>query len=145
YGISVSCTKVVDRHSCLLFQLLDCAHMANCKVYYMDVVAYSGPVRCVIVITEYAQTLQLADRNLCDIRDQVVRDSLRILSDHSALVSTDRVEVAEQHHIPLRICCVQVCQDLLQHPFCPAVRVRTCSLRALLGDRNKCRVSVNSS
>src|SRR5699024_8175572 len=145
YGISVSCSQVVDRYSRLLFQFLNCADMADRKVYYMDVVADTCSIRCVIVVAEYSKALKFSDRNLCDIRDQVVRDSLRILSDETALMCSDRVEVTEQDNIPFRICCVKICQDLLKHPLCPSVRIGAGSLRAFLCDRNERRISVNRS
>ena len=55
---------------------------------------------------------------------------------------SDRVEVAKQDNIPFRICGVDVGQNLLEHAFCPAVWVGRGSLRALLGDRNLCRIAV---
>ena len=55
---------------------------------------------------------------------------------------SDRVEVTKQDNIPFWICGVDVGQNLLEHAFCPAVWVGRGSLRALLGDRNLCRIAV---
>ena len=82
--------------------------MTDRKVNSVDVIAHTGSVRSRVIIAEDTETFQLADSNLCDIRNQVVRDSLRILADQTALVCTDWVEVAEQNDIPFRICHVQV-------------------------------------
>ena len=41
--------------------------------------------------------------NLCDIRHQIVGNSVGILSDGPALVCSDRIEISQQDHIPLRI------------------------------------------
>ena len=100
YGVAVSCSQVIYGNAGLLFQLLYCADMSDGKVDHVDVVTYSGSVRCIIIIAEDAQAFQFSDGNLCDIWDQVVRDSLRILSDETALMSSDRIEVTEQDHVP---------------------------------------------
>ena len=55
--------------------------MTDCKVNYVDVIAHTGSVRSRVIIAEDTEAFQLADSNLCDIRNQVVRDSLRILAD----------------------------------------------------------------
>ena len=49
------------------------------------------------------------------------------------LVSTDRVEITQQNNVPFRICFLDICQNLFQHGFCPAVGVCALSLRAFLG------------
>ena len=116
--------------------------MAACQVYHVDVVTYAGSVRCIVVIAEYTEAFQFADRYLCYIRKQVVRDTFRIFSDHAALVCTDRVEVTKQDHVPFRICFLDIGQDLFQHPFCPAVWVGAGALRAFFCDRDHCRITV---
>ena len=55
---------------------------------------------------------------------------------------SDRVEVTKKYYIPLRICCMKICQDLLQHPLCPSVWICAGSFRAFLSDRNKCRITI---
>ena len=68
-----------------------------------------------------------------------------IFSDQAALMSSHRIEVTEQDHIPLRICLLHIGKDLLQHALCLSVWVCALSLRALLCDRNESRISVNGS
>ena len=143
YAVAMSCSQVVYTNFRFFFQFLQCFYMTYCQVYYMDVITYAGSIRSIIVITEYSQAFQFADGNLCNIRKQVVRDSFRIFTDHAALMCSDWVEVTKQDNIPFRICSVQVCQDLFQHPFGPSIRVGTGSFRAFFCDRNKCRISVN--
>ena len=116
--------------------------MALGKVYYVDVVTDTCSIRCIVIVSEYAKLFQLAYCYLCDIWHQVVRDTIWILTDGSALMSTDRVEVTKKNYVPLRVCLLDVCKDLLQHGFGPAIWVGTLSLRALLGDRDHCRISV---
>ena len=60
-------------------------------------------------------------------------------------MSSNRVEVAEQDHIPLRICLLHIGKNLLQHALRLSIRVCALSLRALLGDRDERRVSVYGS
>ena len=142
YGISVSCSKIIYRNSCFLFQFLYCTDMSDCKIDYVNVIADTCSVRCIIIISKHTEALKFTDCDLCNVWDQVVRDSLRIFSDQSALMSSDWVEVTKKYDVPLRICCMKICQDLLQHPFCPSVWICTCSLRALFCDRDKCRITI---
>ena len=69
--------------------------MTLCKVNDVDVITYTRAVRCIIVVTEDVNDLALARCNLSYIRKKVVRNTLRIFTDETADVSTDRVEVAE--------------------------------------------------
>ena len=108
YAVAFAGAEVVDIYVWLIVKFLECFYMTDCKVNYVDVIAHTGSVRSRVIIAEDTEAFQLADSNLCDIRNQVVRDSLRILADQTALVCTDWVEVAEQNDIPFRICHVQV-------------------------------------
>ena len=119
--------------------------MALCQINDMDVVTYTGSVGGIVIITEDTQLFQLADCYLCDIRHQVIGDTVGILANGTALVSSDRVEVTKQDHIPFGICLLDIRQDLLQHRFRPAVRVGALSLGAFLCDGNKCGVAVYGS
>ena len=82
--------------------------MASCKVYYMDVVTNTGSVRCIVVISEYVDALKLSNCNLSNIWKQVVRNTLWILTDQTALMSTDWIEVAKQDYIPLWVSSVNI-------------------------------------
>ena len=118
--------------------------MAFCKVYDMDIISDTCSVRCVIVISEYAEFFQFANCYLCNVWHQVVRDTVRIFTDQTTLMSTNRVEVTKKYHIPFRICFLDIGKDLLQHGFCPSIRVGALSFRALFCDRNNCRISIYS-
>ena len=59
-------------------------------------------------------------------------------------MSTDRIKVTKKHYIPLRICFLDICKNLLQHGFCPSVRIGALSFRAFLCDRNNCRIAIYS-
>ena len=117
--------------------------MAFCKVNDMNVVSDAGSVRSVVIVTKNTQLFQLADCNLCDVRHQIVRNTIGIFTDQTALVSTDRVEITQQNNVPFRICFLDICQNLFQHGFCPTVGVCALSLRAFLGDRDHRRIAVH--
>ena len=83
HGISMSGSKVENRHTFLVLQLADRIDMASGKIDYMDVVTHSGSVRCVVVIAKDTQFLQLADGNLRNIGNQIVRDPFRIFGKYA--------------------------------------------------------------
>ena len=80
--------------------------MSNCEINYMDVITYTCSVRCIIIVSKYTKALKFTDCDLCNVWNQVVRNSLWIFSDQSALMSSDWIEVTKKYDIPLRICCI---------------------------------------
>ena len=117
--------------------------MPDCQIYHMDIIPHTGSVRCIIIVTEYSQFLELSNSNLSNIGHQIVGNTIRILSHGTALMGTNRIEVTKQNHIPLRVCLLNICQNLLQHGLCPAVRVCTLPLWTLLRNRDNCRIAIN--
>ena len=117
--------------------------MTLCEIYDMDIVANAGSVLGLIVIAEDTEADQLSDCNLGDVRKQVIRHTLRVLSHASGFVCADRVKVAEQHDIPVRIRGVEVGQNLFEHRLGSAVGIRDLSLRALFRNRNKGRIAID--
>ena len=113
------------------------------EVDYVDIITDAGPVRCVVVIAEYVDALTLAGGYLCDVREKVVRDALGILADKTARMCTDRVEIAEQHDLPLVVAPPDIREDPLLHGFCCTVWICGLAERALLGDRDKSRIAVD--
>ena len=59
--------------------------------------------------------LQLADGDLGDVGHQVVGDAVGILTDATAHVGTDGVEVTEQNHGPFGVGHAQIGQNALDH------------------------------
>ena len=116
--------------------------MAFCQVYDMDIVTHTCSVRCIVIVTENAQTFQFTHSYLCNVGNQVVRDTLRILADEAALMSTNGVEIAEKQDVPLRICGMKIGQNLLQHALGTAVGVCHLTLRTLFGDGYESRIAV---
>ena len=59
-------------------------------------------------------------------------------------MSTDRIEVTKKYYIPFRICFLDICKNLFQHGFGPAIRIGALSFRAFFCDRNDCRIAIYS-
>mmetsp|Transcript_59436 Transcript_59436/g.140553 ORF Transcript_59436/g.140553 Transcript_59436/m.140553 type:complete len:323 (+) Transcript_59436:955-1923(+) len=97
--------------------------MAFGKVGDMDVVAHAGAVGRRIVIAEHRQLVAPAHRHLGHVGHQVVGRAARVFADATALVSADRVEVAQGCGLPGRVGDAEVAQDLLAHQLGGAVGV----------------------
>ena len=81
----------------------------------MDIIAHPGAIRRRIIIAKHRQTRQSADRHLADEGQQIVGNAVRVFANQPRLVGTHRVEVAQQHHGPTRICLGDIAQHLLDH------------------------------
>ena len=137
------CAQIEDVDAVKFLHTLDGLNVALGQVDNVDVVADAGSVGCIVVIAEYVNLLELTGSDLRYIREQVVRDTLGILSDQAALVSSDRVKITKQHDLPAVVRFPDICQDPLLHGLGLAVRVRRDPLGALLCDRDKSGVSVD--
>ena len=109
----------------------------------MDIVAHARAILRWIVVAVDGKASELPDRDLRNIRHQIVRDALRVLSDEPRFMGADRIEIAKQRHGQLRIGRGRVPQDNLDHIFCPAVRIGASSDRRRLLDRHLVRRAVN--
>ena len=109
----------------------------------MDVITHARAVRRGVVIPEHAHFWQLAHGHLRHVGQQVVRNALRIFADEPALMRADGVEVAQQHHVPLRVPHVQVRQDALQHALRLAIGIRGFVLFGHFGDGHLIRIPVD--
>ena len=90
----------------------------------MDIVPHTSAVRRVVVITKYPHMIQLAQCHLCHIGHQIVGDSVGILAQQTADVSTDRVEIPQSHSRELRIGSANVPQNLFDHDLGVAIGIR---------------------
>ena len=143
YRVAMTGTQIADEYTILLRETLDGLYMTTGEIHDMDIITDTRAIRCIIIVTEDINLRKLTDRHLCHVRKQVVRDALRILTDQTGLVRTDRVEVTKQDDIPLRICRVNIRQNLLLHPLGPAIRIRAGALRAVLRNRNLRRIAIH--
>ena len=115
----------------------------------MDIVPYSGTVRRIVVIAEHIQMIQLAHCHLGNVGHQVIGDTVGSLADQPGLVCADWIEVTQQHHVPwvgvavLRIRCMQIGKDLLQHGFGLAIRIRAAAFGTGLRNGDYRRVAID--
>jgi NRPS condensation-like uncharacterized protein len=85
--------------------------VADCKVYNVDIISYACAVNGIIVVAENVEFFQFSNRNLRNIGHEVVGDSLGVLTDKSAFVSTDGVEITEKGNAPTVVGCIKVTQN----------------------------------
>ncbi len=145
YRVAMAGAEVTDEDAVLLCEALDGLYVAACEIHDMDVVTDAGTIRCVIVVAEDIDLRKLSNGHLCHVWQQIVRDALRILADETRLVGTDRVKVTKQDDVPLWICGMNICENLLLHPLGPAIRIRAGTLRAVLCNWNFRRIAIDSS
>ena len=98
-------------------------HMALAQIHHMDVVPDTGAVVGVVIVAVNAEELPSAYGDLRDIRHQIIGNTPGILTDAAALMGTDGIEVAQQHHAPLGIGMGNTAQDLLGHVLGPAIGI----------------------
>ncbi len=84
------------------------------KINHMDIVSDTCSIRCIIVIPEYLYRISLSYGYLHHIGEEVVRDSSWILSDESARMSTNRIEVSEIHYMPSGMSSI-ILQEILDY------------------------------
>ena len=142
--VTLSCSQIINIHTVGVVKLLQCFYVSFRQIHHMDIVTDSSAVRRIVIISKHTDLFELAYSHLSNIRRQIIRDTLRILSDLPALVSAYRIKVTQQDHRPLRICLLDICKNLFKHTLCLAVRIRTLSLGAFLCDRNISRIAVDS-
>ena len=136
-------SQVVDGKAAFAFDGLEGAYVACGEVAYVDVVADSGAVRGVVVIAEYTEFLAEADCGLRDVGHEIVRNSVRVFADTSARVRANRVEVAEQNHVPFWVSFLHVHEHFFEHGLCLSIGVGAMTFRAFFGNRDLSRVAVN--
>ena len=117
-----ACAKVIDMHAGFISQFFHRRDVAVGQVHHVNVVAHAGAIFGWVVVAEYRQRFTTADRDLRDIRHQVVRDALRIFTHIARRMRADRVEVAQQRDAPVRLRFLQVSEDLLDHQLAFTVR-----------------------
>ena len=113
YLLTSSCTlhrrkfrTNVSVHICINVSVLACKSfsisldMSNRKVNYMDVISHTCSVRSIIVISEYSKLFELAYCHLCDVRHEVVWNTVWILTHCTTLMSSDWIEVTKKNNVP---------------------------------------------
>src|SRR5699024_9830176 len=100
YAVTLTGAQVVSYYARTFRQFIERFEVANSQIHYVDIIAYAGAVVSRVIVTKDRQFLQLSDGYLGDIRHQVIRDIVGILTNAPAFMGTDRVEIAEQRYIP---------------------------------------------
>jgi len=80
---------------------LECRNMAERKINNVNVISDPGAVGGVIITAVDTELWSPTDSHLRYVRHQIVWRSLRVLTNTSGLVGTNRVEVPQQHGIPV--------------------------------------------
>ncbi len=68
---------------------------AFCQITDMDVVSHSCTIRCRIIASTNSKLGKTFYRHPGNIGEQIVRSTVRILSDPAAWMGTDRIEIAQ--------------------------------------------------
>lgn len=95
--------------------------MAFCNIDNMDVVADASAINRVVIVAEYHQFRALAGGDLGNVGHEVVGCSLRVFTNQAAFVRADRIEVAQDHELILRVGPGGILKDLLDHELSTAV------------------------
>ena len=119
--------------------------MAESKVNNVNIISNARSVGSIVIITENVKMIKLSDRNLSNIRHKVVRDSVRILADASALMCADRIEITEKCNTPVVIGSIKVLKNKLNHIFCCTVRIGRAADFHCFIERRRIVHSVNGS
>ena len=73
--------------------------MTASQIEYVYIISHAGAVVRRVIVAEDAESLQFTNCHLRNIRHKVVGDTVGVLSDESALVRSDWVEISEQGDI----------------------------------------------
>ena len=111
----------------------------------MDIISDTRAIRCIIVIPVNTKLIPAPHCHLCNIRHQIIRNTVWVFPNQTALVCPKRIKVAQKYYIIFRVRCMHVRQNLFQHTLRPPIRIRTLPLWALLRHRNNRRVAVHRS
>ena len=103
HGIALTGAEVIGEDAGITLDAGQRFEVTDGEIHHVDIVAHPGAVRGRIVVAKDPQLLELAHADLTDVRQQVVGDAVGIFTDEAALVSTHRVEVAQQHDGPAGI------------------------------------------
>ena len=145
HAVALAGTQVADEKTTVGLQLFQRRQMALGQVHHMDVIPHAGAVRGVVVVAENMQLLQLAHRDLGDVGDQIVGDTVRVLADETAVVGADRIKIAQQGHVQARIGLAVVDEDALNKELGGTVGIGGAAGGEVLPDRYGGGIAVDGS
>mmetsp|Transcript_9775 Transcript_9775/g.32716 ORF Transcript_9775/g.32716 Transcript_9775/m.32716 type:complete len:230 (-) Transcript_9775:1168-1857(-) len=124
-------------------ELVHSSNMSLGKIHHMDVVADSGAVGSVVVVSKHSQLLELADCNLGHVRHKIVGNARWVLSDLATRMCSHRIEISQVDDLPFWICIGYITQHLFDEELGSPVGV--CALQwEILGNRYLGRVPIHS-
>ena len=92
------------------------------QVNHIDIIANTRAVRGVVIITEDFQFRTQAGSSLRNKRQQVLRHTVRQLTDICRGVRTYRVEIAQDSSVQIAVCVRRIVDNLLVNLLCITVR-----------------------
>ena len=108
----------------IAFQRLKRQNVALRQIADVDIVAYTGAVRRIIVIAKNLNFRQFSGGNLGDIGHQIVWNITRIFANHRAFIGAYRVEVTQHTTCPARVGFAHGFDHFFANEFRETVRVR---------------------
>ena len=90
----MTCAKVIKAKTAFTLNSLQSCHMARCQIADMNIITYTCTIRRIIVIAKDAKLFTNAYSCLSDIWHEVIGNTIWILTNHTALMSAYRVEIA---------------------------------------------------
>ena len=77
--------------------------MPACKIHHVDIVAHPRAIRGRVVTPKDLNAFTFSYGNLCDIRQQIVRNICGVFANQATGVGANRIEVAQHCHRPFGI------------------------------------------
>ncbi|OMG93031.1 hypothetical protein BIZ92_01490 [Achromobacter xylosoxidans] len=99
-------------------------YMPDCQVDDVYVVTHPCAVRSRIVVAPNIQFLTEPDRDLRNIWHQIIWRIFWIFADQPAFVGSDRIEIAQNGDIPIRISSEVVAKHVFSDQFGTTIRIR---------------------
>ena len=121
YALRLSRSQIIDRQARRV-KLCDSLPMPCRKIHHMDVIADASAIRRVIIVAKYVKSFPFTYRHLRDIRHKIVRFSIWIFPNPSALMRANRIEIPQHNDGPAFICMVKVCEAFVRSPAWSAHR-----------------------
>lgn len=89
--------------------------MPRSQVHHMEIIPAAGAIGGGVIIAEHHKAFPPAHRDLCDVRQQVIGDALRVLPDEAGGVRSDGIKIPQQHRRKGGIGMTGILQNLFDH------------------------------
>ncbi len=89
--------------------------MAGRQIHDVDIITNAGAVGGWIVIAVHRHGFQLTNRNLGDVRHQVIGDTVGILTNSTRWMGADWVEIAQAGNAEIGLRAGEIGQNLFDH------------------------------